>query len=613
MGFEGRKYQMLTIPLRRKFHCNCRAGCQIERLERRQLLSVTFDLKSQWSDASNPNGPWQYRQGTTDLPHVANWQSTNNAAWAPSNNGGNFLPGQFRVTSGSAIIGPQFQAGDVGTHTTDIYNGQGEGPSNFLWTNPSTGGLSGPATISGSAWFGTNLTTRYQHYDLFLMHGATTTDLASGDITPSATRAKPITFSFNRDILAGDRVELQLTVAADTPDPNHYGTIVGVNLTIKDISKPLLDGGFESPVVPVGGFTRFATGQTIGGAWTVLGPAGNQAPVDLLQTKYTESANGVVFKSQEGLNSADLTGDANQGTTDGVKQAIPTVAGQAYQVSFFVGRAGGNNLYATPASVALSINGGARTTFTNSDLTPGTNNWKQFTKTFTATGSSTTLAFFNAQTTNNFTGLDNVVVTALTTGTINGTVFNDINGNGTINTGESGLAGVSVFLDTNHNGIHDAIEPLTTTSAAGTYSFGNLALGPYSVRAVLPTGFRSSGANPVSVSLAGASASANFELSQTAIISGNVFHDANGNKVKDAAEASQAGVVVYLDINNNGVLDFLDVKTTTDGSGNYQFVVPFGTYVVREVAPKGFAQDTATLTLTVKQAQISANDNIGNK
>src|SRR5205085_4668254 len=124
---------------------------------------------------------------------------------------------------------------------------------------------------------------------------------------------------------------------------------------------------------------------------------------------------------------------------------------------------------------------------------------------------------------------------------------------------------------------------------------------------------RASSADPFSVNLQSSSATANFQFSQTAIIRGNVFHDANGNKVKDAAEAGQAGVVVYLDINNNGVLDFLDVKTTTDASGNYQFVVPFGTYVVREAAPKGFTQSTSTLTLTLKQAQISSNNNIGNK
>jgi hypothetical protein len=72
-------------------------------------------------------------------------------------------------------------------------------------------------------------------------------------------------------------------------------------------------------------------------------------------------------------------------------------------------------------------------------------------------------------------------------------------------------------------------------------------------------------------------------------------------------------VVVYLDLNNNGELDFLDLKTTTDSSGNYKFVVPFGTYTVREVAPSGFAQTTAVKALTLARGATSTANNIGNK
>jgi hypothetical protein len=60
--------------------------------------------------------------------------------------------------------------------------------------------------------------------------------------------------------------------------------------------------------------------------------------------------------------------------------------------------------------VDLSINGGPRVAFTNSNSTPDAVNWEQFSTPFLATGTSTTLDFFNGQTTNNYTGLDNVVV-----------------------------------------------------------------------------------------------------------------------------------------------------------------------------------------------------------
>jgi len=363
--------------------------------------------------------------------------------------------------------------------------------------------------------------------------------------------------------------------------------------------------------VASGSYATFATGQSIG-AWKVLGPVGNPGAVAVIQTKYAEPGNGVAFKAQEGLNAVDLTGNANQGSC-GVQQTIPTVAGKVYQVSFYVGRAAGNSFYATPAVVMLSINSGAATKFTNSSVTAGTVNWQHFTKTFTATGSSTKLTFLNGQTTNNYTGLDNVSVTVVNTGTISGTVSNDVNGNGVKDAGEGGLAAITIFLDKNNNGVLDTGELHTLSTASGSYTFSNVALGAYPVRAIVPATYRATTANPVSVNLQSTTASANFSLSQTTVISGNVFHDGNGNKVKDAGEAGQAGVTVYLDLDNNSVFDFLDLKTTTDASGNYKFVVPFGTFTVREVAPGGLKQTTPILTLTVKQGQLATNNNIGNK
>jgi hypothetical protein len=66
--------------------------------------------------------------------------------------------------------------------------------------------------------------------------------------------------------------------------------------------------------------------------------------------------------------------------------------------------------------------------------------------------------------------------------TVNGTVFEDANNNGTLNGGESGPSGVTVNLyeDINNNGSRDAGEPLvqsTTTAAGGSYSFATAAAG----------------------------------------------------------------------------------------------------------------------------------------
>lgn len=170
----------------------------------------------------------------------------------------------------------------------------------------------------------------------------------------------------------------------------------------------LLDGGFETPVVAVGGYTHLVGGQTAG-AWTVVGTA-----VLLVQTTYAEPAQGIsAFTAHAGLNSLDLTGAGNEGPTSGVEQSVPTIAGQAYKLSFFVGRASSASpLYSTPATVDLSINGGPRVGYTNTAATPGTTNWMKFTTSFVASGSATNIAFYNgtpSPTTE--AGLDSVVLT----------------------------------------------------------------------------------------------------------------------------------------------------------------------------------------------------------
>jgi len=206
--------------------------------------------------------------------------------------------------------------------------------------------------------------------------------------------------------------------------------------------------------------------------------------------------------------------------------------------------------------------------------------------------------------------------TANVLGKITGTVYNDANGDATKQATEGGLANVTVFVDKNKNGILDAGEPKTTTAANGTYTIANMAAGAYQVREIVPATFRATTANPVTLTVAnGGTSIANFGDSQTVVITGNVFNDANGNKIKDLTEKGIAGVTVYLDFNNNGQLDSFELKTTTDANGNFKFIEPFGTYVVREVLPSG---KTATLggngySVTLAKGKSSAQLLFGDK
>ena len=103
-----------------------------------------------------------------------------------------------------------------------------------------------------------------------------------------------------------------------------------------------------------------------------------------------------------------------------------------------------------------------------------------------------------------------------TVGSISGTVFNDLNGNGVQDPGEPGLGGVPVqLIDPGLDGIlgtaDDVILETATTLPDGSYQFLGVLPGDYGVQETDPSGFTSATPNivPVTVPLGGAG-SANF-------------------------------------------------------------------------------------------------------
>lgn len=77
-------------------------------------------------------------------------------------------------------------------------------------------------------------------------------------------------------------------------------------------------------------------------------------------------------------------------------------------------------------------------------------------------------------------------VTLQPAATLEGAVFNDLNGNGLRDTGESGLSGRIVFLDANNNGRRDPQEPTAMTGDTGSFLFTDLVPGEYVLRTELP-------------------------------------------------------------------------------------------------------------------------------
>ncbi len=191
------------------------------------------------------------------------------------------------------------------------------------------------------------------------------------------------------------------------------------------------------------------------------------------------------------------------------------------------------------------------------------------------------------------------------TNRISGQIFNDLNNNGSKETGEPGLPGLTLFLDSNNNGVLDPDETRTTTDASGTYSFANLALGAHRVREVMPPGFVLTRASPP-VLMFGSSSTitgvdfGNFNIATTNRISGRAFNDLHVIGTEDSGDPGLPGVTLFLDANNNGVLDPGETRTTTDASGTYSFAnLAAGTYRVHEVVPPGFVPTTANPAVIV--------------
>ena len=199
--------------------------------------AITYDLTKDWSNLTNPNDVWTYREGTKALPFVSDWiwlgSSVTQPAWAPSVNAGNFLPAWFQSTSNNPS-GLDVLAGDIVTHTTDNANGSANGPSNVIWTSPSAGSID----ISGSVWLaldrGRSNTWSILLNDVLLTDGT----ISSGD---AFDRSNPFTFAAGSggatalqdiQVSTGDEIRLEL-VRGST-----FGEFVGVDLQVTLVPLP---------------------------------------------------------------------------------------------------------------------------------------------------------------------------------------------------------------------------------------------------------------------------------------------------------------------------------------------------------------------------------------
>lgn len=168
---------------------------------------------------------------------------------------------------------------------------------------------------------------------------------------------------------------------------------------------------------------------------------------------------------------------------------------------------------------------------------------------------------------------------------IQGTVFNDLSGDGALDLGEPGIPGVVVTLV----GLETE-----ATDAAGHYSFSVTTAGFYTVEEADPAGFFSTTPNSVTVEIVDQNVTVNFgDASEVPVYSiyGTVFNDLNGDGVMGSDEPGIPDVLVELE----GVTA---VMTGVDGS--YAFAVAdTGTYYVVETDPDGYVSTTPNEVMIV--------------
>lgn len=162
---------------------------------------------------------------------------------------------------------------------------------------------------------------------------------------------------------------------------------------------------------------------------------------------------------------------------------------------------------------------------------------------------------------------------------ISGIVFEDQNGNGTQDTGEPGIQGLTV------DAISSAGVVLTQiTDLNGAYQFCGLTPGSYFLFVELGSPDLSSTPPTQSVILQAGQSLTGIDFgiidnTQLGVARGTAFFDLNGNGIHDPFEPA----ITNAQINLNGVAGML--TTTTDPNGNFQFErLPAGDYTIGIVA-----------------------------
>jgi len=192
-----------------------------------------------------------------------------------------------------------------------------------------------------------------------------------------------------------------------------------------------------------------------------------------------------------------------------------------------------------------------------------------------------------------------------TSGGIEGYKWHDLDGNGAWDPGEPGLVGWTIEVEGQGKVTAD-------TQDGGRYSFGNLKPGTYTVREIVPDGWKQSyPRNPDEHTVtiisgqivrgrSGLHESPNFGDFAAALKRGVKFEDLDGDGERDDGEPGLPGWTIhaYRDENHNHLLDQAEFDKgpadsgQTDEDGAYRFDLDPGNYIIVEVLQAGWRQSS---------------------
>ena len=178
-----------------------------------------------------------------------------------------------------------------------------------------------------------------------------------------------------------------------------------------------------------------------------------------------------------------------------------------------------------------------------------------------------------------------------------------------------GLADITLYLDLNQNGFLDEGEPPTITDVNGEYSFQDLPPDTYIIRETQAPDFDQTTPDPI-INVTPGSNITNVNIgnvSNRGEINGIKFNDTNKNGILNPGENGLANFTLYLDLNDNSLLDIGEPITITDEFGLYSFEdLPPNIYTIREVQKFGFSQTTTDPVVDVAPGSNIDDVNIGN-